>query len=189
MTDIMQEFTAALLKRMVSCCHICLRRGTVLIQCLCSALQVADKQRAGPTTESRTTEKPEASGAATALEEVVLQNGNQFYRWHTELEAAQMIEREEKYRRYADTLSGHLASCDSLLEKASAFWPLIIQFLEQQHCHPHSSRTAGLLSPPPQESLIQSHVVEHLTRDLMLWNTAEPHPQCRRRPPCSFLTP
>ena len=37
-----------------------------------------------------------------------------------------MIEREEKYRRYADTLSGHLASCDRLLAKASAFWPLII---------------------------------------------------------------
>ena len=76
---------------------------------------------------SRTTEEKEASGAATALEEVVLQNGNQFYRWHAELEAAQMNEREEKYRRYADTLSGHLASCDRLLEKASAFWPLMIR--------------------------------------------------------------
>ncbi len=127
MTDIMQKFTAALLRCMVSCCHVILRRGTKLIQCLCSALQIADKQSAGPTNESRTTEEKEASGAATALEEVVLQNGNQFYRWHAELEAAQMNEREEKYRRYADTLSGHLASCDRLLEKASAFWPLMIR--------------------------------------------------------------
>ena len=57
---------------------------------------------------------------------MALQNRNQFYRWHTELEAAQMIEREEKYRQYADTLSGHLASCDRLLEKASTFWPLMV---------------------------------------------------------------
>ena len=108
-------------------CELLVRRGTDLILCPCCALQVADKQSAGPTLESHLIEEKEASGAATALEEVVLQNGNQFYRWHTELEAAQMIEREEKYRRYADTLSGHLASCDRLLEKASAFWPLMIR--------------------------------------------------------------
>ena len=61
-----------------------------------------------------------------------------------------MIEREEKYRRYADTLSGHLANCDRLLEKASAFWPLMINCLEQC-CHPHSSGKAEVLLEPPGE--------------------------------------
>ena len=52
-----------------------------------------------------------------ALEEVVLQNSSQFYRWHTELEAARTLETEQKYRNYADALKGHLTSCDDLLEK------------------------------------------------------------------------
>ena len=70
--------------------------------------------------ERLSSEDKEAKGTVTALEEVVLQNSNQLYRWHTELEAARTLETEEKYRRYADTLSGHLASCDGLLEKVSA---------------------------------------------------------------------
>ncbi len=52
-----------------------------------------------------------------ALEEVVLQNSSQFYRWHTELEAARTLETEQKYRNYADALKGHLTSCNHLLEK------------------------------------------------------------------------
>ena len=82
-------------------------------------LQIADKGSATPAVESRSAEEREGTGSGTALEEVVLQNSNQFYRWHTELEAARTLETEEKYRRYADTLSGHLASCDALLEKVS----------------------------------------------------------------------
>ena len=80
-------------------------------------LQIADKGSATPAVESRSAEEREGTGSGTALEEVVLQNSNQFYRWHTELEAARTLEIEEKYRRYADTLSGHLASCDALLRK------------------------------------------------------------------------
>ena len=79
--------------------------------------QLAETQSAAPVVSSLSTEDKQATGAVPALEEVVLQNSNQFCRWHTELEAARTLETEEKYRRYADTLSGHLASCDALLEK------------------------------------------------------------------------
>lgn len=47
----------------------------------------------------------------------MLQNSSQFYRWHTELEAARTLETEQKYRNYAEALKGHLTSCDHLLEK------------------------------------------------------------------------
>lgn len=49
----------------------------------------------------------------------MLQHSSQFYRWHTELEAARTLETEQKYRNYADALKGHLTSCDDLLEKVS----------------------------------------------------------------------
>ncbi|EIE20882.1 Sec34-domain-containing protein [Coccomyxa subellipsoidea C-169] len=55
-----------------------------------------------------------------SLEEVVLQNSSQFYRWHTELEAARTLETEQKYRNYADALKGHLTSCNHLLEKVDS---------------------------------------------------------------------
>ncbi len=83
-------------------------------------LQIADKSSTAPAVESQSGEEREGTGSGTALEEVVLQNSNQFYRWHTELEAARTLETEEKYRRYADTLCGHLASCDRLLEKVKS---------------------------------------------------------------------
>ncbi|KAK9845860.1 hypothetical protein WJX81_004499 [Elliptochloris bilobata] len=50
-----------------------------------------------------------------ALEECVLQNSRQFYRWHGELEAARTAEAEGKFREYAAALGGHLATCDALL--------------------------------------------------------------------------
>ena len=78
-----------------------------------------------------------------------------------------MMEREEKYRRYADTLSGHLASCDRLLEKASAFWPLGKPIaLTSSIAHPIAAdQLKSYLAP--QESLVQStpqqnsHFVNH----------------------------
>jgi hypothetical protein len=48
------------------------------------------------------------------LEDAVLQNANQFHKWHTELEAACASETEEKYKQYAQLLQNHLASCDNL---------------------------------------------------------------------------
>ena len=53
------------------------------------------------------------------LEEVVLHTSNEFYRWHTELEAARTSATEEKYQHYADTLKGHYASCQELLGKVN----------------------------------------------------------------------
>ena len=56
-------------------------------------LQIAGKQSAVPAV-SLSAEDKDAKGSGTALEEVVLQNSNQFYRWHTELEAARTLETE-----------------------------------------------------------------------------------------------
>ena len=42
------------------------------------------------------------------LEDVVLHSTNQFYKWHSELEAAFASETEEKYRQYAADLQGRL---------------------------------------------------------------------------------
>lgn len=51
------------------------------------------------------------------LEDAVLANTNQFYKWHSELEAACASETEEKYKRYADLLNSHLKSCEFILAK------------------------------------------------------------------------
>lgn len=42
------------------------------------------------------------------LDEAVLENSNQFYRWHSELEAAQTLETEKKYKEYAASLKGQI---------------------------------------------------------------------------------
>lgn len=49
----------------------------------------------------------------------MLQNANQFHKWHAELEAARASETEEKYQRYAALLNGHLASCDGIQLKVA----------------------------------------------------------------------
>lgn len=49
------------------------------------------------------------------LEDAVLRNTNQFHKWHAELDAACALEMEEKYKRYADLLNSHLASCEGIL--------------------------------------------------------------------------
>jgi len=57
------------------------------------------------------------SGYVGSLKDAVLRNTNQFHKWHSELEAACASEMEEKYKRYADLLNSHLASCDSILSQ------------------------------------------------------------------------
>ncbi|CAM6127701.1 unnamed protein product [Calypogeia fissa] len=47
--------------------------------------------------------------------ELVLLNSHQFYKWHTDLEAAMKTETEEKYRQYVNTLTGSLQTCDDIL--------------------------------------------------------------------------
>lgn len=52
-----------------------------------------------------------------SLEDAVLQSSHHFHQWHSELEAARKSETEEKYRRYAATLEGHLGACQHILTK------------------------------------------------------------------------
>ena len=62
-----------------------------------------------------------------ALEEVILHSSNEFYRWHTELEAARISETEEKYQHYADTLKAHYVTCQALLGKVAGHIPSALQ--------------------------------------------------------------
>jgi hypothetical protein len=81
--------------------------------------QVAgEEEPARPAQEQQQQQEQPVVGAA--LEDVVLQTSSQFHRWHTELEAARTLETEAKYRRYADTLNGHLQACSGLLDKVEA---------------------------------------------------------------------
>lgn len=52
------------------------------------------------------------------LEDTVLHNTNQFYKWHAELEAAFTSETEEKYRQYASELQGRFQRCTDIHDKA-----------------------------------------------------------------------
>lgn len=49
-------------------------------------------------------------------EQVELNSQHQFYKWYTDLESAMKSETEEKYRQYVNTLTGHLETCDEILE-------------------------------------------------------------------------
>ncbi|GIL47849.1 hypothetical protein Vafri_4496 [Volvox africanus] len=74
---------------------------------------VVDEQRS-------TVESAESHSKDTyvgTLEDAVLHNTSQFHKWHSELEAACASETEEKYKRYADLLSSHVASCENILAK------------------------------------------------------------------------
>lgn len=53
------------------------------------------------------------------LEDVVLHSTNQFYKWHSELEAAFVSETEEKYKQYAAELQSRLDTCADISGKAS----------------------------------------------------------------------
>ena len=51
------------------------------------------------------------------LDDAVLQNANQFHKWHSELEAACATETEQKYQQYAQLLISHLQACESIQRK------------------------------------------------------------------------
>ena len=59
-----------------------------------------------------TTERQTEENVEGPLDEAVLENSNQFYRWHSELEAAQTLETEEKYKEYAASLRGQIQGLD-----------------------------------------------------------------------------
>nr|PNR40884.1 hypothetical protein PHYPA_018287 [Physcomitrium patens] len=56
-----------------------------------------------------------SQGGSLLSEQVELNSQHHFYEWYTDLESATKSETEEKYRRYVDTLTGHLQICDDIL--------------------------------------------------------------------------
>ena len=73
------------------------------------------------------------------LEDTILHNTNQFYKWHAELEAAFTSETEEKYRQYASELESRLQRCTEIHDKArqhlcsAAVWQLKIYYVNNSH--------------------------------------------------------
>lgn len=80
----------------------------------------ADSSQSAPGESSAAPSDARGSGRGRgpALEDAVLQNSHHFHQWHSELEAARTSETEEKYRRYASMLEGHLQGCQQILAKA-----------------------------------------------------------------------
>ena len=72
----------------------------------------------GPVAGTEGSGSGEGGGQGQALEDAILQSSHLFHQWHSELEAARTSETEEKYRRYASTLEGHLHGCKQILAKA-----------------------------------------------------------------------
>jgi hypothetical protein len=87
--------------------YLCLRQVVSLLLLL---LQVSEEAATADSTAPGT----KGDSFVGSLEDAVLQNANQFHKWHTELEAACASETEEKYKQYAQLLQNHLASCDKL---------------------------------------------------------------------------
>jgi hypothetical protein len=63
---------------------------------------------------ARASDATQGGGGASEL--VELNSQHQFYKWFTDLESAMKSETEEKYRQYVNTLTGHLETCDEILE-------------------------------------------------------------------------
>lgn len=88
------------------------------LSCVSRGMQVVDDRRAAHAAEqgshAEAVQGKNDSYEGT-LEDAVLRNTNQFHKWHAELDAACALEMEEKYKRYADLLNSHLASCEGIL--------------------------------------------------------------------------
>lgn len=78
-------------------------------------MQLAEE---GPAPDASGSNRDTSAAAQEELEDVVLHSTNQFYKWHSELEAAFATETEEKYRQYATELQGRLNTCADILGKA-----------------------------------------------------------------------
>ena len=83
----------------------------------CLVLQLIEVNNAPQASSSSRDGTPAA--AQEELEDIVLHSTNQFYKWHSELEAAFASETEEKYKQYAAELQGRLDTCADILGKAS----------------------------------------------------------------------
>ena len=83
--------------------------------CADGALQLTE---VSDTPEASTSNRDGTNAPVQAeLEDVVLHSTNQFYKWHSELEAAFASETEEKYKQYATELQGRLDRCADILSK------------------------------------------------------------------------
>ena len=75
-----------------------------------------------------TTDRQTEAAVEGPLDEAVLESSNQFHRWHSELEAAQTLETEEKYKEYAESLRGQIQGLDLRHSK-------VLSGLDQMHQH------------------------------------------------------
>lgn len=73
---------------------------------------MVEQSEAGPQPEEGA--QPGDAASTSSIDEAVLENSNQFYRWHSELESARTLETEEKYQQYADSLRSQLTVLEQL---------------------------------------------------------------------------
>lgn len=86
--------------------------------------------------------RDDTSAAVQAeFEDIVLHSTNQFYKWHSELEAAFASETEEKYKQYAAELQGRLDRCADILGKVDAVLKYFEELQAQHHEVSNKSRT------------------------------------------------
>lgn len=97
--------------------HQCAMSSPPLFTSVDAALQLTEVSDAPVASSSN---RDDTSAAVQAeFEDIVLHSTNQFYKWHSELEAAFASETEEKYKQYAAELQGRLDRCADILGKAS----------------------------------------------------------------------
>eukprot|EP00976_Prorocentrum_cordatum_P090032 1187943-Prorocentrum_minimum.AAC.4 len=85
--------------------------------------------------EETPTQAKSTKPAATDTDSLLLHNSHQFYKWHSELEAAMGKETEQKYLQYAESLEGHLQTCDQILAQVmpTASWIVKLQISKPVH--------------------------------------------------------
>ncbi|GAQ88312.1 oligomeric Golgi complex component 3 [Klebsormidium nitens] len=69
----------------------------------------------GPEASDANGRPRDSSSGETSTSDSILHNTHQFYKWYSELESTMNFEMEEKYRRYVDTLTTHLKTCDDIM--------------------------------------------------------------------------
>lgn len=82
-------------------------------------LQLSEQDSAAGDSSLSARDREPTAASTEDLEDVVLHNTNQFYKWHAELEAAFTSETEEKYRQYAAELQGRSHRCSEIDDKVS----------------------------------------------------------------------
>lgn len=97
---------------------------TLLLLSTSVHMQLSAEHSPAGTSSTAVADRETSAVSQEDLEDTVLHNTNQFYKWHAELEAAFTSETEEKYRQYAAELQGRVQQCTEIHDKAGTSLPM-----------------------------------------------------------------